>query len=90
VLDTLFEAGFNQNDFLMADIRSMTEMLEANLSKGKGIVGWGELATSDVKFRDIDLFSAFMSRGCGRYSKDHIGTKIAGMGEGNRANAQSV
>jgi hypothetical protein len=90
VLDTLLEAGFNQDDFLMADIRSMTTMLETNLNKGKGTVGWGELATSDVKIRDINPSSALMSRGCRRYSKNHIGTKIAGLGERNRTNAQSV
>jgi hypothetical protein len=55
VLDTLFEAGFNQEDFLMADIRSMTKMLEANLSKGKGTVGWGEPATPHVKAEIITL-----------------------------------
>jgi hypothetical protein len=90
VLDTLFEAGFNQEDFLMADIRSMTTMLETNLNKGKGTVGWGRLATSQVKIRDVDPPSALVSRGCGRYSKDHIGAKIAGLGERIGANAQSV
>jgi hypothetical protein len=41
VLDTLLDSGFRKDDFLMADIRSATTLLETNLKLGAGTVGWG-------------------------------------------------
>ncbi|KAF2651583.1 hypothetical protein K491DRAFT_606568 [Lophiostoma macrostomum CBS 122681] len=40
VLDTLFEAGFDKEDFLLADMRKLTVFLESNLKAQKGIVGF--------------------------------------------------
>jgi len=43
VLNTLLEAGFDKNDFLLADIRKLTVLLESNLRLQEGIVGFGML-----------------------------------------------
>ncbi|KAF2677878.1 hypothetical protein K458DRAFT_446746 [Lentithecium fluviatile CBS 122367] len=43
VLDTLLESGFDKDDFLLADVRSLTKLLEKNLTQGKGTVGWGDI-----------------------------------------------
>ncbi|KAF2864749.1 hypothetical protein BDV95DRAFT_508760 [Massariosphaeria phaeospora] len=40
VLDLLIESGFDKDDFLLADMRKLTLLLEKNLQAHKGIVGW--------------------------------------------------
>ncbi|KAF2248178.1 hypothetical protein BU26DRAFT_428436 [Trematosphaeria pertusa] len=48
VLDTILESGFDKDEFLLADIRKLTVLLEANLKQEKGIVGWERNASSSA------------------------------------------
>ena len=43
VLGTLLESGFDKEDFLLADVRKLTVLLETNLRAQKGIIGFGML-----------------------------------------------
>jgi hypothetical protein len=90
VLDILLESGFNKEDFLMADIRSLTTLLETNFKQGKGTVGWGTFEADTLKSKALILCSAILPPGCGRHSKDDICAEIARLGEGGGTNAQII
>ncbi|KAF2191563.1 hypothetical protein K469DRAFT_623355 [Zopfia rhizophila CBS 207.26] len=49
VLDILLESGFDREDFLLADIRKLTVLLETNLKGQKGIVGFGMISAPHVE-----------------------------------------
>jgi hypothetical protein len=46
VLNTLLEAGFEKENFLLGDIQKLTELLDTNLKSQEGIVGFGMLKTA--------------------------------------------
>jgi hypothetical protein len=49
----------------MADLRSLTNLLETNLKQGKGTVGWGKLQTGVFKSIKLMLPSVVLPIGCG-------------------------
>lgn len=52
MLDTILESGFDKDEFLLADIRKLTVLLEANLKQEKGIVGWGKQRNMGARSED--------------------------------------
>ena len=55
MLDTLLESGFDKDNFLLADIRKLTVLLETNLRAQKGIIGFGML----YKFRKYNCTNEY-------------------------------
>lgn len=90
MLDLLLDSGFSQDDFLMADVRSITTMLETNLNHGAGTVGWGKLKIDTSRCRIMTIASAFLPPRCRRHGKDDIDTEIAGLEQSSRTNAQNI
>jgi hypothetical protein len=63
----------------MADLRSLSTVLETDLKQSKGVVGWGT-------FQSLTYASAVLSSICGRYSKNDFNTRLDGLAEGGGAN----
>ncbi|PSN74107.1 Ent-kaurene synthase [Corynespora cassiicola Philippines] len=57
VLETLLESGFDKEDFLLADVRKLTLLLESNIRSHRGIVGWapGCLPDADDTAKTISV-----------------------------------
>jgi hypothetical protein len=83
VLNTLFQSGFDKDDFLLADVRSLTTLLETCIKQGQGTVGWGMRGTSDPKLDALTISSPKLPSGCGRYGKDYLSTASPGLGPGS-------
>ncbi|KAH3955393.1 hypothetical protein HBI81_039160 [Parastagonospora nodorum] len=48
VLNTLLQSGFDKDDFLLADVRSLTTLLETGIKQGQGTVGWAPNCLPDA------------------------------------------
>jgi hypothetical protein len=49
----------------MADLRSVTAMLETNLEQGEGTVGWGTFTLDVFVLQSLTQSSAVLPPGCG-------------------------